>query len=171
MADITPIESRRAMRSAGQVARTDIVHCLLVPLRGATLLLPNTTVAEVAAWQAPEPVADTPDWFLGLLNWREHQVPVVSFESVLGGEPAPPGPASRTAVLNTLNGNARMPYVGILTQGIPQLRVVNESLITPDLEVAVPAPAVACYARLGEAPVMVPDIDDLERRITKLLNL
>ncbi len=173
MAEITHINSKRgaglARKSKAGVARTDIVHCLRIPLENDTLLLPNTAVAEVVAYQAPEPMRDAPEWFLGWMGWRELRVPVISFESATGGRYCPPSASSRIAVINTLNRNPRVPYIGIQSQGIPQLRMINDANIVPDENVSVPAPSVASYARYNEESILVPDIDDLEIRLERLL--
>jgi chemosensory pili system protein ChpC len=172
MAEITYIDSRRGTgltQKSAKGVRTDIVHCLMIPLENDSLLLPNTAVAEVVAYHAPEPMRDAPEWFLGWLPWRELRVPVISFESAIGGRSCPPASSSRIAVVNTLNGNRRVPYIGVLSQGIPQLRMINDANVVPNEEVSVPAPSVASYARYNDAPVLVPDIDDLEIRLERLL--
>lgn len=166
MAEITNIESRRGQAKG---SRTDIVNCLLIPLTGGIALLPNTAVAEVVSYQNTEQDSNGPEWFLGYLNWRDYRVPIISFESAIGGEVSKPAAQSRIAIMNTLNGSSKVPYIGILSQGIPQLRVVSDSAIVPDDAVSVPASSVASYAKFDDADVMIPDIDDLENRIVNLM--
>ena len=166
MAEITHIDSKR---DSTRGLRTDIVNCLLVPLVDSIALLPNTAVAEVIAYQQPESGVDGPDWFLGVINWRDYRVPVISFESAAGGAVSSATSSSRIAVLNTLNGSSKVPYIGLLSQGIPHLRLVSDSAILPDNEVNVPATSVAAYAKLEDESVLVPDIDDIENRLNNLL--
>ena len=166
MAEITHIDNKR---DSTKGLRTDIVNCLLIPLVNGMVLLPNTAIAEVVGYQEPESGDSGPEWFLGMLNWRDYRVPVISFESAIGGQVSTATSDSRIAVLNTLNGNSKVPYIGFLSQGIPHLRLVNDSSILPDNEVSVPAASVASYARLEEEAVMIPDIDDIENRLLNLM--
>ena len=167
MVDVTQIGTDEGVAQSG---RADVVNCLLIPLKGEQVLLPNTTVAEVVSYQKPEPTQDGPEWFLGMVNWRDYRVPVFSFEAAIGGKVATPTSRSRIVVLNTLNGNARLPYIGLLSQGIPHLQVVGMNAIMPNNDISVPSPTVASYALLGNQPVMVPNIDDLEARLLRLLS-
>ncbi|HEB58199.1 MAG TPA: chemotaxis protein CheW [Gammaproteobacteria bacterium] len=153
-----------------QSGRADVINCLLIPIRNEQILLPNTAIAEVISWQKPEPTQDGPEWFLGMMNWRDYRVPVISFEAAIGGQVAPPSPRSRIVVLNTLNGNTNLPYIGLLSQGIPHLQVVGINAVMPNNDITVPSPTVASYALLGNQPVMVPNIDDLESRLLRLLS-
>ena len=131
-------------------------------------MLPNTAVAEVVGYREAEPLPDAPDWLLGSLEWRERRVPLISLEAACEGEPARPSTRSRVAVLNTLNGNLELPYIAVLTQGIPQLRLLAADSLEPVPEAAAGRTSVAAAVRVGSATALVPDIDDLERRVLKL---
>ena len=97
------------------------VASLLIPIQGRLLLAPNVTVAEIVPVSQVIPVADAPAWYLGNCNWREQTIPLFSFE-VMNGEDKP-GVASRSrfAVLNTTGVNESLPFIAILTQGLPRL--------------------------------------------------
>ncbi|UCE88479.1 MAG: chemotaxis protein CheW [Pseudomonadota bacterium] len=168
MAEITHIESRRTASAPAAARRSDLVRCVYIPLREGALLLPNTAVAEVIGAMAPEPLAGAPAWLMGRLTWRERRIPLVSFEAASGGEPAPPNRDSRIVVLNTLNGNQRMPYIGILSQAIPQLRLASERNLVGDSEVSVHEQSVASYVKVDGESAIVPDLDDIERRLVQL---
>ena len=155
---------------APAVVRSSTIHCLLLPVEGASVLLPNASVAEIIPYRLPEPLADAPPWLLGILSWREHRVPMVSLESAMGGEAAAARPTSRIAVLNTLNGSTRTPYIAVLTQAIPQLRLATEDNVVYDAAAALGAhtASVAAQVRLNGEPFVIPDLDDLEQRIERL---
>ena len=53
------------------------VRSLWVPLREMNLLLPNVAVAEISSYRAPVPVDGMPDWFLGMVRWRDQDIPVI----------------------------------------------------------------------------------------------
>lgn len=148
-------------------ARHDAVYSLLIPLDGYTLLLPNTAVAEVLSYQRPDAALAAPEWLLGMLLWRERRIPMISFEAASGGRPARPHRRSRIVVLNTLSGNPDMPYIAVLTQGIPQLRALGENAV--EREEGEASASVACRVRLGgREPALIPDLDELERRMVRL---
>lgn len=68
------------------------VSCLLLPLLGTTLVVPNVTVAEMAPMTPVQEVAGTPDWFVGFYHWRNQKVPLLSYEVLNGGARYPLNP-------------------------------------------------------------------------------
>lgn len=163
------VQTGRKGKSSGHVLNN--IHCLMIPLQDEILLLPNAAVAEVIAYTSPGVLADTPEWFLGRISWRDQWVPVLSFEAASGkGNPAEANTQSRIAVLNTLNANVDVPYIGILTQGIPHLQLVQVDSIKNT-----PTPgtrqSIAEMAILNDEQVIIPDVDDLEQRLVRLHKL
>jgi len=146
--------------------RAGIIHCLTIPLHEETALLPNASIAEVVAYKEPDTIDDAPEWFLGYINWREKRVPLISFEAMSGQQVTAARKNSRIAVLNTLNGNAQLPYVGILSQGIPSLALVQEQGLedqgTSD------RPTVGAHVKLGGIEALIPNIDEIEQRLIGL---
>ena len=57
-------------------AVVESVRSLWVPLESTNLLVPNVAIAEVVSYQPLEMVEGGPDWLLGLLRWRDHELPV-----------------------------------------------------------------------------------------------
>lgn len=159
MVDITEVAI------AGQ--HTDVLHCLTIPLHNEVALLPNAAIAEIVAYSEPDAMEDAPVWLLGFVNWREKRVPLISFEAASGKGVEAAKKNSRVAILNTLNGNASLPYVGLLSQGIPSLALVQESGIE-EQEGGEGRASISAVVKLGGVEALVPDIDDLERRIAQL---
>lgn len=147
---------------------SESIHCLTIPLHDETALLPNSAIAEVIAFKEPTPIDDAPDWFLGYIEWREKRVPIVSFEAVSGKEVAAAAKNSRIAVLNTLNGNAQYPYVGILSQGIPSLAIVQEHGLEDKGSTDNDRTAIGAYIELGGIEALIPNIDEIEQRLIRL---
>ncbi len=142
------------------------VHCLMLPLDQQTLLLPNAAVAEVIGYSEPEAISDAPPWLLGRLQWRDRAVPLISFELASGSTHVSHG--KRIAVLNTLNNNHRVPYVAVVLQGIPKLRLVQPDSVVVDESRSEEKQSVASHLLVDGEPVVVPDIDDLEHRLDNL---
>ena len=151
-----------------QGKRLDTIPCLTIPLYDEIILLPNSAVAEVVSYNAPEVVENAPEWFLGYVNWREYRVPLVSFEAISGKEIKAPKKSSQIAVLNTLNGNPKVPYIGVLTQGIPSLAIVQEQgLKSTDFDKG-ERQSIAGMVEVGGVSALIPDIDDIEQRLIRL---
>jgi len=156
------------MAAAGQHA--GVLHCLTIPLHDEVALLPNAAIAEIIAYVEPARVEGSPVWLLGIIDWRDKKVPLISFEAASGKDVEAPKKNSRMAILNTLNGNTQLPYVGILSQGIPSLALVNETGIEEreELVEAQKRASVSAIVKLGGVEALIPDIDDIEQRITQL---
>lgn len=146
--------------------KSGVVHCLTIPLHDETALLPNAAIAEVIGFKDPTPIDDGPDWFLGYIEWRDKKVPLISFEAVSGNKVHTPKKNSRIAILNTLNGNAQIPYVGILTQGIPSLAIVQEQGLEDKGAVDEGRQTVSAFVELGGVEAIIPNIDEIEQRLS-----
>jgi len=152
--------------AAGQTR--GVIHCLTIPLNNETAILPNSAIAEVISFKEPAPVDDAPEWFLGYVDWREKRVPLISFESVSGKELSAAKKNSRICVLNTLNGSTQIPYVGILSQGIPSLAIVQEQGMEDKESSDESRPAVGAYVEVGGVNALIPNIDEIEQRLIRL---
>ncbi len=163
MANLTTERTRKGLST---VHSKDTLHCLLIPLQEIKILLPNTAVAEVIAYASPEAVENAPNWLLGNIVWRDEKVPLLSFE-LLSGVGKQEHAVSRIAVLNTLNGNPDLPYMAVSIQGIPQLRLVQESgIVVTDVDSK--TDAVAASIDFFSESVLVPDLDVLEQKLLAL---
>lgn len=151
--------------AAGQTK--GVIHCLTIPLNNETALLPNAAIAEVIGFKEATPIDDAPEWFLGYIDWREKRVPIISFEAVSGKEIAEAKKNSRICVLNTLNGSTQIPYVGILSQGIPSLAIVQEQGLE-DKESTTGRAAVGATVEVGGVEAIIPNIDEIEQRLIQL---
>lgn len=143
------------------------VRCLVVPLKGLLLLLPNTLVAEVTDYVEPSPLPSAPEWLRGMMPWRGRSVPTVDMLAVTGrGKDRQK--AKRAVVLNTLNGNTELPFIAISSHGIPRLVEVKGDMIQPLKEEEASINGVACRVLLADHQVAIPDVDTLERMLGRL---
>lgn len=146
------------------------VASLLIPIQGRLLLAPNVTVAEIVPVSQVIPVADAPAWYLGNCSWREQTIPLLSFE-VLNGEDKP-GVASRSrfAVLNTTGVNESLPFIAILTQGLPRLARVTEEEIT-EREDADNKPYELMHVSWAGEEAVIPHVEAMERAFLDYLHV
>jgi len=146
------------------------VASLLIPIQGRLLLAPNVTVAEIVPVSQVIPVEDAPAWYLGNCSWREQTIPLLSFE-VMNGEDKP-GVASRSrfAVLNTTGVNESLPFIAILTQGLPRLARVTEEEIT-EREDTDNKPFELMHVSWAGEEAVIPHVEAMERAFLDYLHL
>lgn len=113
----------------GQSALQEVAS-LLIPLHGQSMLLPNVTVAEIVPVSQVQQVQDAPSWYLGNCLWRELTVPLLSLEALNGEQMPGINTRSRFAVLNTTGVHEHLPFIALLTQGLPRLARVSEDEIS-----------------------------------------
>ncbi|MFP4208200.1 MAG: chemotaxis protein CheW [Wenzhouxiangella sp.] len=136
------------------------IRCVLVPITGGELLLPNAAVAEVTGYSRPDPVPDTPNWMPGMILWRGWQVPMVHFAVLTGIAEHENSDNARICLLKSLIGSERMPYFAVLTQGFPRLTTVDRSNLAEVPEAERPI-AVAGRVMVDDTPAILPDLDRL----------
>lgn len=142
------------------------VRSVLVPLGDCQLLLPNAVVAEVMGFQTPDPVQDSPEWFLGYLAWRGVMIPVISFEAMSGGDAVMPGHRGRIAIMNALGDQPRLSHYGLVVQAIPSLvRVSGDNVIPVLRESEAENPLIRQSVELDMSPAFIPNLDEIERQI------
>lgn len=145
------------------------VRCLIMTLHQVTMLLPNTLVAEVTDLSEVSTAANMPGWLKGFVSWRGRNVPLVSFEVMLGQETVGRLDDSRMVVINTLSNNAKMPFIATEIQGLPHLSVFKHGDIEYDeSEDGNGEPVVLSRMSVDGESVIVPNIDVIERMLENL---
>ena len=169
MGDVTDL-TIRTNRAVAQSQRRqyDAVHCLLLPLNADIALLPNAAVAEVIPYTEPMTIEDAPDWLVGFINWRERRIPLVMFEAASDGKVGRIHRGCRIAVLNTLNGNNELPYIAMVTQGLPSLQIVRSNMIQYADRPTEQRQSIKAYVNLNGVAAIMPDIDELESRLMRI---
>lgn len=144
------------------------VRTLAMSLYGFTILLPNTLVAEVTEVASVETAANTPDWLSGFVNWRGRNVPLVSYERLLGQDTIERHDGSRMVVLNTLNGNPQLPFIAMEIQGLPHMSLLSHDMVEYEDNDKAGEPVVLSSLRVEGDSVLVPNIDVIERMLENL---
>lgn len=142
------------------------IHSLLLPLQDHLLLLPNAAVAEIIDYRDPQSLNDIPAWCLGKVTWRGLEIPLVSYEAFVGGEASGESSRLRIAVLNTLNGNHEVPFVGVVLKGIPRLLTAASDSVSAEAGAA--TAGILAQVQAGGEAALIPDIDALERSVAAL---
>ena len=139
------------------------LYSLLVPLAEDRLIVPRACVVEVVRFARPDHEAGAHEWMLGTVNWNGRDLPVVSFEGLLGkAVPAVTG-RTRIVVFYASSGQLKTGYFGVLTQGFPQLVRVNRDVLQLHTAEGWPqdAPVLCRVKMINEFP-LIPDLDKLE---------
>jgi chemosensory pili system protein ChpC len=133
--------------------RTSNLTGLLLPLADRNLILPNVAVAELIDYQPSAFDLDTPPWYLGLVKWRDRQIPLISFESACG-QKIVIGERARIVILNALGGRP-----DLLVQGIPRSYKLDSQLSYVDVPLCSLEQAAV---QVGEQVAKVPNLLALE---------
>lgn len=161
MSSMDPVQS-------GQSASTeDRVRSLWVPLRDMNLLLPNVAVAEIGSYRVPRTVPDMPEWLLGMVTWREHEIPVISLESICGLTATSNPVFSRLMIVNSVRPNSPVEYFGIVTAGLPGL--IQFGSDTADRVEVYDGEGLHSVVHVGNELAGIPDLDCLQAMLEQHL--
>ena len=145
----------------------DKVRSLWVPLRKMNLLLPNMVVAEICSYRAPTPCEGMPEWFLGMVQWRSQEIPVISLEAVCGLT-VPSNPVfSRLMIVNSVNPDSPLQYFAIITAGLPGLIQFGNDMV--DEVVDDGYDGLKCIIRIGSEEAVIPDLPYLQNLLETCL--
>ena len=143
----------------------DKVRSLWVPLREMNLLLPNVAVAEISSYRVPNACEGMPEWFLGMVQWREQDIPVISLEAVCGMN-VPSNPVfSRLMIVNSVNPDSPLKHFAIVTAGLPGLIQFGDD--TADEVVDYGNDGLKCIVRIGSEQAVIPDLPWLQGLLEK----
>jgi chemosensory pili system protein ChpC len=140
--------------------------CILIPVAGKNLLLPNVTVAEIVPYRRLEADASLPTWCAGTLPWRGTQVPVIRFEVVNGHEHEPQDSGRCVLILNRVRRRDGRPFYGLVAEALP--RLVHLAPMDVEERQAPLGPAEHAAVLVGMEMAIVPDLAVLEAAIETL---
>ncbi|HNP35884.1 MAG TPA: chemotaxis protein CheW [Woeseiaceae bacterium] len=141
----------------------DEVYSLLIPLTEDRLIVPRACVAEVVRFSKPQQQPGAQDWMLGSISWNTRELPIISYEGLLG-KPVPAATGrTRIVVFVASAGQLKNGYFGVVTQGFPQLVRVNRDVLRLDATDGWPdtAPVLCRVKMINEYP-LIPDLEKLE---------
>ena len=154
------------MAAAVAIENTEL-SCVLIPLDGTQLLLPNISIAEILPWRRVKALGDTPDWCLGLLGWRGEMVPVIRFENLNGAS----GPVRKSGrcmvVMNRARSATGLPFYAIASEGLPRMVQLTADDLTNESTRLGRAESVA--VRVGTEAAVIPNLEFIEGSVGKIL--
>lgn len=145
-------------------AYTQRLHTLEIPVRGLSLLLPSSAIAEVVSVAPLTPVPFAPPWLLGALGWRSLAVPVVSFEALMGARPADPAGAAKVVVFYPLPGRADWEFFGLISSAEPRPLAVDPAEAVAATSAELPeSPYVAAGLKQAGRLLAIPDLEAMRQ--------
>ena len=136
---------------------------LLLTLTDRTLLVPNTAVAELIAWQEVDsiPGGVQRDGLIGRITWRGMQLPLLSFEVLAGGDAPDVTADTQIAIFNALDPSVGLSFFAVPLQGIPSsIQVDNE--LQSDSQASLRKGELQDVLLDGQQ-VYIPDLEGLEK--------
>ncbi|MCL6268445.1 chemotaxis protein CheW [Sansalvadorimonas sp. 2012CJ34-2] len=144
---------------------------MFVPLGWSHLLVPCSAIAELIAFQEPVGVENTPDWFLGEINWRDNVIPLISFEGMSGKGVSAAAPGTLYLVINRLTESDPYPFYAIPVKSVPRnLRLVADDLNwKKDQNVKEGQPLREAVVTVDGQEALIPNLIGLESMLTEYM--
>ena len=152
---------------------TELIKCVILTLRKENVVIPNALVAEIISVKDVVEGKNTPDWFLGNMNWRGEDVPLLSFEAAAGDEVSKVNLNTQAVVLYAVGKggeDVESPYLGLVMSGVPHVSRFAREQITIDSESEDQEkhPMVAQRVRINGARVSILDVDAMVSMVQEL---
>lgn len=139
--------------------------CLLIDIGGHKALLPKSSMNEVIKYQKPEPFETAPEWLLGSVEWKNWQVPVISYANLSGLGSLNAKTRKYIILIKSLANNRQMPFIGVVISALPVRLGLEGRDLVENLE-AHPALGVFSIVKLaGKEDALIPDLDRLNQLV------
>ena len=145
------------------------VRGVLIPVTGATVLLPNATVSEVITYGEPQKIEQAPKWVYGSTQWRGWRIPLFSFSLLTGQAEIESVSGAKIAILKALSGDARLPFMAMLAQGFPRLTAVTKDNLILNGEQSDVAIGIKHRVMVNDNEAFVPDLEVIEAQLLKII--
>jgi len=111
----------------------------------------------------PVQLADKPNWLLGMVKWRNREIPVISIEEVCGVELKSNPVFSKLMILNSVREGSSISNYAIVTAGLPSLMQFGAD--TADQTEICRDDGLKCIVRVGDEEAIIPDLDYLQKML------
>lgn len=153
-------------------AKAEEAYGQIIPLDGDTLLLPNAAVLEVRGLEGMRMRTEPPGWLLGFIGWREHELPVISLEGLMGRTLPLRSRRTRLLIINSAGTGLNVGLLALVCQGYPHLTGLNRSALqSVALEPRDPDALVLSRVRVANALAIIPDLDAIESKVAQVLRV
>jgi chemotaxis signal transduction protein len=161
----TIIQGAEANQPGNIADKEKRVRCLAFDFFSYRMLVPSVAIAEVTDVKNIESKKGAPNWFAGMMRWREVFVPVIIFEKIMNETASIPKSYKKMIIFNAPNNIGGMHFIAVGCQSIPSLIVVDESRLAVSEK---HHELLTCILLDGEEYV-IPNISVFEKRVTQAL--
>ena len=134
------------------------IRTIMAALTDGHVLLPNSAVAEVLEYTAPEPFKKGPAWLLGELAWHGWQVPVISYQKLINKRAAKAVTRkARILIIKTLGESTQVNYIGLVIQGLPRLKTVTADTLVEQKTDKLPK-ALFSKVQIDDMTALIPEL-------------
>ena len=148
------------------------IKCVILTLRKENIIVPNALVAEIISVKDIEDSDNSPAWFLGKMNWRGAEVPLLSFEAAAGVEINKVNLNTQAVVLYAVGNDGSVnesPYLALVMSGVPHVsHLTREQMTTDEDESEEQHPMVIQKIRINGARVSILDVDAMVDMVSEL---
>lgn len=143
----------------------DRVKCLVLPVVGPSLVVPNAAVAELITQNTVTSVEDAPDWLLGRGSWRGLDIPLIAFDRLVGEREEAPPSSGRFVVLFGLEQEGAPAFYGVRIERLPRSETVDRDSLRAADNPGHDSEYVAMRTVLGDNECLIPDFNALGRAL------
>jgi len=161
----TQIKKRPVVKKQSTGKPETGLACILIDIGGQKALLPKSSMNEIIKYQKPEAFETAPEWLLGSLEWKNWQVPIISYARLSGVGSDTKKAGSHIIMIKSLANNRQMPFIGVVISAAPVSLNLEDRDIVENLE-ATPALGVFSTVKLaGKEDALIPDLDRLNQLV------
>jgi chemosensory pili system protein ChpC len=144
------------------------IRSLIIPVTGGHLLAPSAAIAEIVNYRDPDIPMEEPEWLLGLWNWRNQKIPLISIEKMLGINAAREMDEPRVIVFYGLYHTAALPFYGILARSMPHTLSIKPGLLSASKQINRPG-LLASVMINDQQLAWLPDLQNIEQQLSDIV--
>jgi chemosensory pili system protein ChpC len=111
------------------IEQTANVRSLLIPIGDKQLLLPSAVIAEIAPYSEPKAFTEE-SGLLGIVEWRQQIVPVLSIKQLFQLSDAATKLRQRLVILYGLESVSILPFYAFVASGVPRTVTATEAMLS-----------------------------------------
>jgi chemosensory pili system protein ChpC len=150
---------------------TESIKCVIFTLRKENVLVPDALVAEIISVKDIEDTGHSENWYMGRMEWRGADVPLLSFEAASGASVNKVNLNTQAVVLYAVgkDGNVNShPYLGLVMSGVPHVSRFTRDQIKLDDVVTEDHPMVSQRVRINGASISILDVDAMVDMVAEI---
>lgn len=148
----------------------DVMVVLAANIHGSQILLPGASIAEIIDFQTTDTSSDdAPTWFLGNLNWRGLEVPLVSLEGMNHNAFFTQARSLKIIIMHAFTARDQMLYWGFVAMETPRMLRIDAQRLQAEVGDGDLNAVTAMWANLDGETVMLPDLARIEQEIAQVL--